>query len=387
MSDIKEDFLKNLSGESDLDKKKKEIDANRVNNQYERIKEGERKVALASEASFGPLSAERVLELAKESTDYIESAAASMKFISEVFDGIVPFFSKNMILIGAKTGEGKSTCVANIVRSTIAQINPATGKPRRCLVITNEENIVDFYNRVTCLLKGWHYVNHDKFTQEQKQTFEQYIKLLSKDGRLTVVDDSHRTAGGQTAGGITTTVEGIETIFKNLMRDQEYYDVVIIDYYQGVMESSKDATMDEYKVQRKLTHVLEKYRKVYPAPIILMAQTNPPERDRDSPKPFQVRIQGTKLICTKATMIIEMIPNREELTTEWLIHKGRYAESTGASVFTGYKNGLFVKRDENFVAEVRAMREKKAAAEFDKMAGVKLPQAAEEPAMAGAENE
>lgn len=385
MSEAKEDFLKGLSGESDLDKKKKEIELNRVTNQYERIKEGERKVALASEASFGPLSMERVLELAKESTEYIESAAASMKFISEVFDGIVPFFSKNMILIGAKTGEGKSTCVANIVRSTIAQNNPATGKPRRCLVITNEENIVDFYNRVTCLLKGWHYVNHDKFTQEQKDTFEQYIKLLSKDGRLTVVDDNHRTAGGHTADGITTTVEGIETIFKNLMRDQEYYDVVIIDYYQGVMESSKDATMDEYKVQRKLTHILEKYRKVYPAPIILMAQTNPPERD--TPTPFQVRIQGTKLICTKATMIIEMIANREELTTEWLIHKGRYAESTGTSVFTGYKNGLFVKRDEKFVADVRAMREKKAAAEFDKIAGIKVPTQEEAMAMAGEENE
>jgi len=84
-------------------------------------------------------------------------------------------------------------------------------------------------------------------------------------------------------------------------------------------------------------------------------------------------------------MIIEMIANREELTTEWLIHKGRYAESTGTSVFTGYKNGLFVKRDEKFTAEVRQMREKKAAAEFDKMAGIKVP--TQETAMAGAENE
>lgn len=383
MSEIKEDFLKNLSGESDLDKKKKEIDINKTNNQYDRLKEGERKANLVNQASFGPLPPDRVLELAKESTEYIDSAASAMKFISEVFDGIVPFFAKSMILIGAKTGEGKSTCMANIVRSTIAQINPATGKPRRCLVLTNEENIVDCYNRVTCLLKGWHYVNHDKFTQEQKKTFEEYIKLLSKDGRLTVVDDNHRTDNGETSDGVTTTVEGIQTIFKNLMRDKEYYDVVIIDYYQGVMESSKDTSLNEYEVQRKLTHVLEKYRKVYPAPIVLMAQINPPVGD--TPSPFQVRIQGTKLITTKATVIMEMVANREELTTEWLIHKGRFSESTGSSVVTGYKNGLFVKRDEKFTAEVRAMREKKAAAEFDKIAGIKVPQA--EPAMAGAENE
>jgi len=275
MSEAKQDFLKGLSGESDLDKKKKEIDINRTNNQYDRLKEGERKASLASQASFGPLDPERVLQLAQESTDYIDSAASAMKFISEVFDGIVPFFSKNLILIGAKTGEGKSTCVANIVRSTIAQINPITGKPRRCLVLTNEENIVDFYNRVTCLLKGWHYVNHDKFTQEQKQTFEQYIKLLSKDGRLTVVDDTHRTASGETTDGLTTTVEGIETIFENLLRDKEYYDVVVIDYYQGVMESTKDPMMDEFKVQARLTHVLEKYRKSYPAPKPILQSVRP----------------------------------------------------------------------------------------------------------------
>lgn len=377
MSDEKEDFLKNLTKESDIDKKKKEVQHNRINNDYDRLEEGRKKAKLAEDSSFGPLSAERVAELARESTEYIESASTPMMFISPVFDGKIPFFAKSLILIGAKTGEGKSTCVANIVRNIIAEINPATGKTRRCLVITNEENIVDFYNRVTCLIKGWHYVNHDKFTEEQKKTFEQFIKILSSDGRLTVVDDTHVTANGETADGLTTTVEGIDTIFKNLIRDEEYYDVVLIDYYQGITESTKDPMLDEFKVQAKLTHVLEKYRKIYPAPIILMAQVNPPEDERMSP--FQTRIQGRKLICTKATVIVEMIAHRSNLMTEWYFHKGRFSEATGTSVETGYNNGEFVEYTNEFKAEVAGMKERAAAKKQDKDIGM--------PEISGEENE
>ncbi len=372
MSDIKEDFLKNLTADSEIDKKKKEVQANRINNEHDRLKEGERKAKLAESSSFGALSKDYVDRLAKESTEYIESTAASMKFICKTFDKRVPFFSKNLILIGADTGQGKSTCVANIVRQTLSQINPLTGKSRRCLVITNEENVVDFYNRVTCLIKGWHYVNHDLFTEEQKRTFAEYFKILSADGRLTVIDDNHNSAGEEVEG-LTTTVEGIDTIFRNMMRDKDWYDVVIIDYYQGVMESTRDPMLDEYKVQRKLTHVLEKYRKIYPAPIVVMAQVHGPtedERERERISPFQVRIHGTKLITTKATVIMEMIADRQNLETEWYFHKGRFSQATGTSINTGYDNGKFVYLSDEFKENIKRMREIESAKKQDREIGI-----------------
>lgn len=368
MSDEKEDFFKGLTKEADIDKKKKEVQHNRINNDYERLEEGRRKDRLANDSSFGALTVERVQELAKESTEYIESAAKPMKFISEIFDRKIPFFAKSLILIGAKTGEGKSTCVANIARNVITQINPSTGKTRRCLVITNEENIVDFYNRVTSLIHGWSYTDHDQFTEIQKKTFEKFIGILSSGGRLTVVDDTHVTSTGEIADGLTTTVEGIETIFKNLIRDQEYYDVVILDYYQGITESTKDPLMDEFRVQSKLTHVLEKYRKLYPAPIVVMAQVNPPEEEKMTP--FQTRIQGRKLITTKATVIIEMMAHRENLMTEFYFHKGRFSQATGTSVKAGFKNGQFVKYSDEFIADVNRMREQAEARKLDKNIGM-----------------
>lgn len=367
MSEVKHDFMKSLSSEVEIDKKKKEIEVNRVNVQYDRLKENQAKYDAIKQSTFGTISDERAEELAREGDEYLAAAAKPLRFINEEFKGVVPFFAKNLILIGAKTGEGKSTCVANIVKDVITQINPVTGRSGRCLVITNEENISDFYNRITCLIHGWHYVDHDLFTEEQKKTFNKFIKILRN--RITIVDDQHVT-NGISVTGATTTVEGIETIFENLIRDSEHYDVVLLDYYQGVTESTKDHTLNEYQVQRKLTHVLEKYRKVYPAPIVVMAQITPPDEDRATP--FQVRIQGTKLICTRATIIMEMIAHRKELMTEWLIHKGRYAKSVGESIETGYKNGLFVPYSDAFKLEVQKSREKADDAKFNKQIGIKV---------------
>lgn len=364
MSDVKDDFMKQLNAEDDILQKKKEIEKERINVLFDRVQENKKRYEAAKNGKYGTLSDEEANKIAQESTEYMEAAAKSMTFINSLFKNTIPFFAKNMILIGAKTGEGKTTAVANIVRRVISEINPATGRPGRVLILTNEENQADFYNRITCLMKGWHYVNHDLFTKEQHQVFSEMIKVLRH--KVTVIDDEHIPGGGA-----TTTPEGLELIFQGLIRDGEFYDVVILDYYQGIIESSKDLSLNEYQAQRVATNVLEKYRKIYPAPIVVMAQINPPE-DSERPSPFQVRIQGTKKICTRATTIIEMIAHRKEMMTEWFFHKGRYASSTGESIKTGYKNGLFVKYDDAFRADVQRVREAREENDFNKEIGIKV---------------
>jgi len=361
-----EDFLKKSEEAAEIERKKKELEANRVNVQHEQMVENKTRLSNIKESSFGTISTDRANELVEENEKYFESAKKQLGFINSSFDGRIPFFEKNLIVIGAKTGEGKTTCVANIVRSIITQKHPVTGKTCRCLVITNEESITDFYNRITCLIKGWHYVDHDLFTPDQLKTFSQYIKILST--RVTVIDDQH-SSNNKVLTGATTTPEGIDSIFQNLMNDGEFYDVVLLDYYQGINESSKDPTLDEYKSQRKLTHILEKWRKVYPAPIVVMAQIDPP--DEEDRVPFQRRVQGTKLICTRATMLLEMIKHTDQLMTEWKIHKGRFAR-LGQSVKTGYHNGLFVPYTTAFENEVSLRRERAADADFNKTIGIKV---------------
>lgn len=359
MSDIADKTIKRLAEEAELDKKKKELQSKellirdrKASIELERIAQVEKELEIAKNTNFNEMSLEQIEQLRKDNAEYMESARNCMEFINESFRGAIPYFRKNVILIGGKTGEGKSTAVANIVLETMKQKNPSTNKPRRVLVITNEEKSEDVYNRVTCLIKGWHYTNHDQFTEEQKVTFDEYIKMLSSNGRLTVVDDSYNGAFG-----LTTTIEGIETIFDNLIRDEIYYDAVIIDYYQNVKFSKKNPYLDEYEVQAKLARSLDRYKNVYPAPIVVMAQVNPPDKEKKTP--FQYRIQGRKVIMTTSTVAIEMVADRENLRTEWVIHKSRFNEAVGKAFYTGYFKGKFVNYDIDFIKKVAKLKEER----------------------------
>ena len=176
---------------------------------------------------------------------------------------------------------------------------------------------------------------------------------------LTVIDDSYNNAGGT-----TTTIEGICTVFDNLLERQEFYDVVIIDYYQNINQSRKFPAMKNWEVQEALANKLDRYKNVYPAPIVLLAQVTPP--DAENRTPFKTRIEGRKSVLNVATCCIEMVANREELTTEWWIHKSRFNESVGQKITTGYDKGRYVTYDDNFRDAVQRMKAARERDSFDK---------------------
>lgn len=336
----------------------------RAENAIDKIQEGDKNAQISKTTSYGALSAEEVRTIQKDNTEYMLAARAKMVFMNEMFAKAIPYFRKNLILIGGKTGEGKSTTVANIAFTTIKKVNKETRKRRRVLVLTNEEKREDVYNRVTCLIKGWHYTNHDKFTDEQLNVFNQYIGVLSDGGMLTVIDDQH---GG--ASGTTTTLEGVCQVFDNLIANDEFYDVVIIDYYQNVKESRHNFAMNEWEVQAAFAKKLDQYKNIYPAPIVLMAQVQ--QQDPDKKVPFKNRIEGRKVILNVATCCVEMIAKREDLCTEWIMHKSRFNEAVGEKITTGYYNGAYVPYTEEFKAAVAKMKAEREAKEIDKT--IKMP--------------
>jgi hypothetical protein len=342
--------------------KELKVKERRLDHEIEKLTENDKNAALAKNTDYGKMTAEEIDKMRKENMEYMLAARNKMRFINKYFDGVVPFFRKNLILIGGKTGEGKSTTVANIIRETLKCVDPITGKKRRILVLTNEEKKEDVYNRVTCLIKGWSYVNHDKFTDEQLAIFDKYQQVLPE--VLTVIDNEYNAAGGT-----TTTLEGICQVFDGLLERKEYYDVVILDYYQKVQESRNFPSMNEWEVQAALANKLDRYKNVYPAPIVVLAQVSPPDAEKKTP--FKTRIEGRKVILNVCTCCIEMVANREELTTEWWIHKSRFNEAVGQKITTGYSKGQYVEWDENFRAAVAKMKASKEQAELDKT--IKMP--------------
>jgi len=345
----------------EIQAKKNIVDEKRYDSQIERMTQAERSLEIARNTNFGALNEDHRNKLKKDLKEYVEAAKEGMVFISPIFNGMVPFCRKNLIVIGARTGGGKSTAVANIVFETIRQKSKITGKRKKVLVITNEEKAEDFYSRIISLARGYHYVNHDKFTEEMTNDFEAGIDGLAKDGTVVVVDDTFNGASG-----LTKSVEGIKTIFENLLRDGIYYDAVILDYYQNVTSSTSDSTLNQYQVQEKLTHLLDWAKNEYPAPIVVMAQAKP--NDKDQSIPFEFRVKGAKLIVDKATLAMEMIPNKGDLCTDWVVHKSRFTEAVGEGFVTGYENGRFVKYDEQFITKVAKIKEKRKEKEV--MSGV-----------------
>lgn len=371
MSKELDELNESIKKEQEMDRRKKAVQEkglvlkeHQVNRDLNELVKNTTEIEQAKNVSFGRMTIEAINELVASNDEYMEAAKNAMLFMTKDFGRLVPYFRKNLILIGGDTGDGKSTTVANIVFSTITKVNPATGKAGRVLVLSNEEAPEDFYNRVTALSKGWAYTNHDQFTDEQRKTYSEHIPIWAKNGRLTIIGDVY-----QGVPGWTTTVEGIEAVFNNLIRDNDIYDTVIIDYYQNIRNSKIDPKLDEFNCQRKLCGILDQMKLRYPGAIIVMAQMKKLV-DADDTTPFNVRLKGSKMISDKATFVCELIPERKLLKSIWRVWKSRFTEAVGRDIETGYDKGKFVPYSIEFQKNVSKLVEKNLERDEEQKLGI-----------------
>ncbi len=379
MSKELDDLVKNLEQgvdrDRELERRKRAVSEmdltlreHRVTRDLKELEKNTDELERAKNINFGEMTQETVDGLVLANDEYMAAAKNAMVFINSEFSKIVPYFMRNLIVIGGDTGDGKSTCCANVILSTITRRNPATGNPGRCLVLTNEEDPSDYYNRITCLVKGWKYTNHDQFTKEQTDTFRDYIPKWAKGGRLTIISDNYDGVSGH-----TTSAEGIQNIIESLIRDHEdgkqVYDTILIDYYQNVRYSKIDPKLDEYSCQRKLSGFLDLAKLRYPGPIVVFGQMKRLTDDEDT-TPFNVRFKGSKLICDKATFVCEVIPERQLLRSKWPVWKSRFTEAVGQAIYTGYDRGKFVPYSVDFQKNVAKLVEKNLEREKEQELGI-----------------
>ena len=344
--DIELDRRKKAVSEKELDLKEKRVDI-----AFENLVKAKEDTEKSESIKFGRMPEEEINKLISDNEEYLEAAKHPIPFICDEFDSIVPFFRKNLILIAAPPGKGKSTAVSNIVYTAMKKKNPLTGKAYRILVLTNEEAPEDFLNRLTCFIKGWQYSNHDQFTDEQRSEFSKFIRVFTQKGNVTVIGDQYSSIGGW-----TTTPEGIVRIFDNLIRDKEEYDIVILDYYQNVTKSREQPDLNEYQVQRLLSNEFDRLKNIYPGAIVVMAQIDALKDESDT-MPYNLRLKGTKLIVNKCTFICEIVPEYELCRSVWVVHKSRFTSSIGKKVITGFDRGRFVSYTDSFQRNIAKMVE------------------------------
>lgn len=336
-----------------LGAKKLVMDEKKTDLAYERMKISEAEMEKAKSTSYTVATQEYLDAILLDNDEYMEAAKHAINFICKTFDGAVPFFRKNLIGIAGKTGEGKSTSVANIVFGVLGHRHPVTKQLLRMLIVTNEEKAADFYNRITCLIHGWHYVNHNEFTDHQKETFRKFIPILMR--QIMVIDDSYNKIPGT-----TTTIEGLTRVFDNLMVDPLKYDLILVDYYQNCRTSKLEPRLQPHEVQSRLATYLDVLKNEYPAPIVVMFQVRPPD---DKETPLEYRMKGSKDLLTKCTHIMEMIAEREDMCTAWSMEKSRFTKALGKIFRTGFDSGKYVVYDDAFKLKVAKKKEEQMWAE------------------------
>jgi len=331
---------------SDLSKKEYELKKARIEIQHENLTKQLKETEGFKNLQIG-VKEDRIESLKKSNRDYIKQAKQGAVFLSiNEFKGLVPLFARNLLFVGAQSGEGKSTLTANLAYEFLKQ-------NKKVLVITNEEVPEDVLNRIICLTKGWAYHDHTAITESQQEEFDRLYPVLLQ--RMEVIDDNYNGVGG-----LTTTIEGIKAVLDSLKANEKKYDIVIVDYFQNISHSNKNPSMDSFQVLHEVGRLFDQFKNVYDAPVIMLG-TLKSVKDSES-TPFKERIEGRKSIYNFSTCCMEVRADKQNSVSEWSFHKSRFTKSIGKTVKTGFDKGRYVEYNNAFAKAIEAENNRKMLA-------------------------
>jgi replicative DNA helicase len=304
----------------------------------------------SSNVNVGILTDEVIQQIQDKNRAYLEGAKNGMIFLDKDMSKIIPFWPGSLILLGARTGGGKSSLTANLIISTLTQKNPLTGQNRKALVISSEEEPHSVYNRLTCLTKGYNYDAQDEFTEEQKQTLVSFTAKWARAGVTVIGEDEHAT---------TSSIEGIKSIFENIIKNNTHYDLILIDYIQKVTTSRKNPAMKSFEVLKETMYLLDKYKNRLQSAIVVMSQLSSQNSREDAQElDFQDRLRGCRDLITPATVAIELVPDYSLRKSRFYVRKNRYKGNTvGGWIELGYERGKFVSYSDEFKKQVSKDKE------------------------------
>lgn len=268
---------------------------------------------------------------------YTKMLEQKITFVNKSLTNVIPFTRENLYLICAYTGSGKSTIAANITY-------PLWQEQKKVLVITNEESQQDVLYRIACLHLGYNFNEYKKGLMTPEKMTE-VMKLFPQIAEcVKVIDVNYK-------GGLTTKLEGIKNALEAVKSSD--YSCALIDYYQLIQYSSADSSKSRYDVLNDLRIWLGLYIKKSNIPIVLFAQLH--STGKRNMVDIDGRIKECSAIIEPATVIIEAIPNFNDSTTVFAIHKDRFGYA-GKKVTCGFENGRYVEYTDAFKQAVQAKK-------------------------------
>lgn len=274
--------------------------------------------------SFGDRAS--LLEMYKNIAGYNKMLGERITLINDSLTAAIPFTRENLYLFCAYTGSGKSTVAANISY-------PLWKQRKKVLVVSNEETKQDVLLRIACLEKGYNFNDYKKGTMPQEILRELCAMMPDIAQYVKVLDVSWRE-------GMTTKLEGVKGALNALKG--EGFSCVLIDYFQLIKYSITQTDRTTYDVLNDLRSWLGMYIKSSEIPVCLFVQLYSIGK-KGGVKDIDARIKECSAIVEPATVIIEVVPNYEESTSSFIIHKDRFGVA-GAQIICPFDKGRYLKQ-------------------------------------------
>lgn len=138
-------------------------------------------------------------------------------------------------------------------------------------------------------------------------------------------------------GGLTTKIEGVKSALEAI-KDADY-SCALIDYYQLIRYSIDKPGANAYEVLNDLRIYLGQYIKRSKVPVVVFAQLH--SLGKRNNKDLDSRIKQGPEIYETATVVLEVIPNFDDHTSDFLIAKDRFGLQ-GNKIVCAFDHGRFV---------------------------------------------
>lgn len=284
--------------------------------------------------SFG--NRDSLLEMATSIAKYNKMMSERITLINESLTSAIPFTRENLYLFCAVSGSGKSTIAANISY-------PLWKQQKKVLVISNEETKQDILFRIAALELGYSFNEFKKGLMPIERQRECIALFPDISKYVKILDVTWRD-------GLTTKIEGVQKALESVI--DQGYSCALIDYYQLIKDSLFEENRTRYDVLNDFRIWLGKYIKSCEIPVCLFVQLYSMGK-RGGVRDIDARIKECSAIVEPATVIIEAVPNFEDATTDFIIHKDRFGVA-GHRITCPFQHGRYLKAlSEREIAERR----------------------------------
>ncbi|CAM6003888.1 unnamed protein product [Sphagnum balticum] len=268
-----------------------------------------------------------------------------LTLINDSLTRAIPLVRENLYLFAAYTGSGKSSTAANISY-------PLWKQKKRVLIISNEESEKDVVSRIACLEVGLNFqsVIRGEITKEQEMSYVVHIPKIKEYVKVISATDPR-----------TTRIEGVKNILEAAKKED--FSCIIIDYFQLIKYSESEPNKEPYKVMMIFKDYLNAYIKTANAPVVMFAQLWSLSKRPSKGTELDSRLKECASIQDGASVVVELVPNFEESTTDFLICKDRFFGRKGERLTCPYSSGRFLEA----IDESQKLRAR-AVASLDKLA-------------------